>query len=340
MDSSLSSVPPVWPRPRPDSCGTATPQAATSGASGSVILSPTPPVECLSRRRAGQRREVHPLAGARSSRRSTGDLAAVHAAEQDRHRERRHLLVGDRAAGVGVDDPVDLAGRSAPRRRRLAAMTSTASKIRSQADHLPALTPSRRRDPRSSAPKACGSTAAHRQHPVGVIDQAVGPAVLPQQLPAAAARPSAGSPSPSTQETATSRPPPLRVQLARPCRTRRTGPPRRRRSRRCSRRRRARRRRGRPPRPGTPSTARRRAPSPRRPRPAAPSQSTLPRAGVHGLAHSRLSPAVGHPVGGRHSQALRGEGQDEQRGDVRRHAGESSGQGRGQPEPAEARRAT
>ena len=27
---------------------TATPQAATSGASGNVILSPTPPVECLS----------------------------------------------------------------------------------------------------------------------------------------------------------------------------------------------------------------------------------------------------------------------------------------------------
>ena len=48
MDSSLSRVPPVWPRPRPDSWGTATPQAATSGASGRVILSPTPPVECLS----------------------------------------------------------------------------------------------------------------------------------------------------------------------------------------------------------------------------------------------------------------------------------------------------
>ncbi len=48
IDSSLSRVPPVCPRPRPDSCGTATPQAATSGASGRVILSPTPPVECLS----------------------------------------------------------------------------------------------------------------------------------------------------------------------------------------------------------------------------------------------------------------------------------------------------
>lgn len=48
MDSSLSRVPPVWPRPRPLSCGTAAPQAATSGARGRVILSPTPPVECLS----------------------------------------------------------------------------------------------------------------------------------------------------------------------------------------------------------------------------------------------------------------------------------------------------
>ena len=38
----------MWPRPRPDSCGTAAPHAATSGASGKVILSPTPPVECLS----------------------------------------------------------------------------------------------------------------------------------------------------------------------------------------------------------------------------------------------------------------------------------------------------
>ena len=48
MDSSLSRVPPVCPRPRPDSWGTLTPKTATSGASGRVILSPTPPVECLS----------------------------------------------------------------------------------------------------------------------------------------------------------------------------------------------------------------------------------------------------------------------------------------------------
>src|SRR5579859_8139670 len=49
MDSSLSSVPPVWPRPRPEIIGTAPPHAATIGASRRLTLSPTPPVECLSR---------------------------------------------------------------------------------------------------------------------------------------------------------------------------------------------------------------------------------------------------------------------------------------------------
>ena len=47
MDSSLSSVPPVWPRPRPDIFGMITPQAAASGARTIDTLSPTPPVLCL-----------------------------------------------------------------------------------------------------------------------------------------------------------------------------------------------------------------------------------------------------------------------------------------------------
>ncbi len=48
MDSSLSTVPPVWPSARPDILATGTPAAATSGTRASVVLSPTPPVECLS----------------------------------------------------------------------------------------------------------------------------------------------------------------------------------------------------------------------------------------------------------------------------------------------------
>ena len=46
--SSLSIVPPVWPRPRPDILAILTPQAATIGQRIRLVLSPTPPVECLS----------------------------------------------------------------------------------------------------------------------------------------------------------------------------------------------------------------------------------------------------------------------------------------------------
>jgi hypothetical protein len=48
IDSSLSRVPPVWPSPRPDSFATWQPAAASSGATTRVVVSPTPPVECLS----------------------------------------------------------------------------------------------------------------------------------------------------------------------------------------------------------------------------------------------------------------------------------------------------
>ena len=41
-------VPPVNPSPRPLILATGTPQAATRGATTKVVLSPTPPVLCLS----------------------------------------------------------------------------------------------------------------------------------------------------------------------------------------------------------------------------------------------------------------------------------------------------
>ena len=46
--SSLSMVPPVWPRPRPDILAIFSPAAATMGQRTRLVLSPTPPVECLS----------------------------------------------------------------------------------------------------------------------------------------------------------------------------------------------------------------------------------------------------------------------------------------------------
>ena len=48
IDSNLSRVPPVCPKPRPEIIGVYIPQDATMGANIMLTLSPTPPVECLS----------------------------------------------------------------------------------------------------------------------------------------------------------------------------------------------------------------------------------------------------------------------------------------------------
>ena len=74
--SSLSSVPPVWPRPRPESLTTCIPSAAASGATTSVVPSPTPPVECLS--------TVGPASAERSSRSPESTIAAVSASASAR----------------------------------------------------------------------------------------------------------------------------------------------------------------------------------------------------------------------------------------------------------------
>jgi hypothetical protein len=58
----------------------------------------------------GEGGEVHPLAAGDHRGGPVRDLLALHAAHEDRHGERRHLLLGDDAAGVGVDHPVDLGG--------------------------------------------------------------------------------------------------------------------------------------------------------------------------------------------------------------------------------------
>src|SRR5450759_4619604 len=63
IDSSLSTVPPVCPSPRPDILPKTAPLVAACGASTSVTLSPTPPLECLSStgRRTTRRSSVLPL---------------------------------------------------------------------------------------------------------------------------------------------------------------------------------------------------------------------------------------------------------------------------------------
>ena len=72
IDSNLSSVPPVCPNPLPDTIGTFNPQAAAAGAMISEVLSPTPPVECLS--------SFAPTMPPRSSTRPECSIASVSAA--------------------------------------------------------------------------------------------------------------------------------------------------------------------------------------------------------------------------------------------------------------------
>ena len=48
MDSNLSIVPPVWPSPLPDIFAILPPTEATMGKTIRDVLSPTPPVLCLS----------------------------------------------------------------------------------------------------------------------------------------------------------------------------------------------------------------------------------------------------------------------------------------------------
>ena len=96
------------PSPRPDSWGTAAPQAATSGHSGRLILSPTPPVECLSTVGRLTAAEVQPLAAGDHRRRSRWRARGRPAPEEDGHQQGRGLLVGDLAGRVGRQEPADL----------------------------------------------------------------------------------------------------------------------------------------------------------------------------------------------------------------------------------------
>ena len=63
----------MWPRPRPEIIGTYTPQAAASGARTRLVLSPTPPVECLSTLGPGS-----------SERSSTSPVRIIDSRERDR----------------------------------------------------------------------------------------------------------------------------------------------------------------------------------------------------------------------------------------------------------------
>ena len=92
--SILSMVPPVCPRPRPLILAILTPQAAAMGAITRVVLSPTPPVECLS--------TLTPAMGERST------ISPLWAMMSVRHHPGGHLVVGHIARHIAVDEGFEL----------------------------------------------------------------------------------------------------------------------------------------------------------------------------------------------------------------------------------------
>jgi hypothetical protein len=79
------------------------PAAATSGATTSVALSPTPPVECLSTFRP----EIEPASAGRHGQRQRLGLGVRHAVQAHRHEPGGQLVVRDRSVGGTAHDELD-----------------------------------------------------------------------------------------------------------------------------------------------------------------------------------------------------------------------------------------
>src|SRR6266545_326437 len=150
----------------------------------------------LVRGRPAEAGEVHPLAGGDHRLGPGGKLPRAHPVEQDGHGQRRHLLVGDDTLDVRVDDPADLrAGQLTP----VALGTDDVDGVHGRG-HL--------RFRRSSGPKAAGRSSRSGRAPPEASTRSSGP---PCSQSSWRQRPHgiSGSPRPSTQLNAISRPPPL-----------------------------------------------------------------------------------------------------------------------------------
>ena len=107
IDSSLSSVPPVWPRPRPDILPKMAPQAATSGASDERHLVPHTAAGVLVEHGAAEHAQVERLAALDQSARERQRLVVAQAAQDHRHEQRAGLVRGDGPAHHAVDERTD-----------------------------------------------------------------------------------------------------------------------------------------------------------------------------------------------------------------------------------------
>ena len=114
IDSSLSSVPPVWPSERPDIIGTATPSDAIERRENERHLVADAAGRVLVDARPADVRELEPVAALKHRLGERGGFGAIEAAKKARHEQRGHLIVGHVTLGVGERERAPFAGLDAP----------------------------------------------------------------------------------------------------------------------------------------------------------------------------------------------------------------------------------
>ena len=171
--SSLSRVPPVCPRPRPEIIGTTMSMLASSGARGRLTLSPIPPVECACPPWARRRRTDRgsgPRRPFRSSSprvrsptcRGTRSTPAAPTARPPRPRRAR-LARGARPRSPRSSAPPSRLVRRIRRRRSASALTRVPG-VR-PGKRCPGLRARRRRPPRSWRPTSAKLDRVSRSSP-------------------------------------------------------------------------------------------------------------------------------------------------------------------------------
>ncbi len=202
--SSLSSVPPVWPRPRPLTIGTGTPHAATSGARQRRHLVADAARRVLVDLDARARRErSSTLPGVEHRLRERHGLGVVEPAEEDRHEERGHLVVRDLPRHEDRRSRAQSPPRRARRPSRFAVMISddggfdhgarlhltlslaTVKRAVTASSRPPRLRPRRRRDRRRPLGSARSCPASPRL--VSAADANANATLTPTPTPSATA---------------------------------------------------------------------------------------------------------------------------------------------------------
>ena len=104
IDSSLSSVPPVWPSARPEIIGHHDSRRGRQRSRDQAGFVADAAGRMLIHLHAGNRGQIHVFAGLDHALGQGADFAVRHAGEKYGHQERGHLIIRDGSAGITVNE--------------------------------------------------------------------------------------------------------------------------------------------------------------------------------------------------------------------------------------------